>query len=176
MSPEAGEIEPIASSRSRRSAKPAGLGFERSNSRTASIPLLDMDRFCVWVGRPCEVQMALSKSTTRIRSEMLSPVVAACLVTKEHARRVRCGASAAPASPRVWYEDQRRTFDEAVRRLQTESPSPNEQRSAFYLRRRERTSQIGLARNTQQNCSPKAANAGAGRKVPSPWTLVWREA
>jgi hypothetical protein len=102
--------------------------------------------------------------------------VAACLVSKEHLRHVRCGASAAPASPRVWCEDQRHTFDEVVRRLQTESPSPNEQRSACYLRRQERTSRIGLARNTRQNCSPKAANADAGRKVPSLWTLVWREA
>jgi hypothetical protein len=42
MSPARGEVDPIASSRWRRSGKLVGLGFERSNSRTASISLLDM--------------------------------------------------------------------------------------------------------------------------------------
>src|SRR5262245_8233311 len=44
MSVATGDVEPMASSRSRRSAKPVGLGRERSNSRTASISLWDMCR------------------------------------------------------------------------------------------------------------------------------------
>src|SRR5262249_18608175 len=151
---------PIASSRSRRSAKPTGLGFERSNSRTASISLPDMDRFYVCIGRiPARFRSRRQNRRRVSEVKCWGPVVAACLISKERLRRVRCGASVAPASPRVWCEDQHRTFDEVVRRLQTESPSPNEQGSACYLRRQERTSRIGLARNTQQNRSPKAANA-----------------